>query len=459
MTYTKQTWVNGAVGGTPLNDTRLNILENGLAFADIVVNVKAFGALGDGTTNDATAIQAAIDASTIGSTIFFPPGTYLTTSTIKFREGRTYRGSHLRLSIIKQSPATTALTAVVASFGFMQNETIPGEPIVIEDLTIDGNKANNSGGNTNGIQLMNRLSTIQRVHIINMTGACIKIVDRNLAGTAALTSGLIEYNNILQCRMESPNGRGIWGLDTDGKIVNTKIAHNEILSTGSLGVELSNGGGSSVESNRLFNIARSGIFVGKSTGSRIHGNYIEGFGTTATVGVYLGIGIEPLTNRGTIVTDNVVQSAEPTAGSTYRYLSAKQTESGVTTNSIIKGNMVHGNNTALGVGVYLESAVDGVLNGVLGINQIINVTTPLSQVDALGGAATAINTATTDDLANQTSEVNDAIATHDTDPGAHEAADFAKMISDGGGRTIYVSNTTPPSSSVDGDLWVDTSVT
>lgn len=42
-------------------------------------NVKAFGATGDGSTNDSTAIQACIDAanSAGGGVVFFPPGTYI----------------------------------------------------------------------------------------------------------------------------------------------------------------------------------------------------------------------------------------------------------------------------------------------------------------------------------------------------------------------------------------------
>jgi pectate lyase-like protein len=42
------------------------------------VNVKAYGAVGDGTTNDTAAIQSAVDAmATTGGTLLFPPGTYL----------------------------------------------------------------------------------------------------------------------------------------------------------------------------------------------------------------------------------------------------------------------------------------------------------------------------------------------------------------------------------------------
>jgi len=55
----------------------------------LVYNVKDYGATGNGTTDDTVAIQAAYNAATTnhgyygnGATVFFPPGTYLVSSTI-----------------------------------------------------------------------------------------------------------------------------------------------------------------------------------------------------------------------------------------------------------------------------------------------------------------------------------------------------------------------------------------
>jgi len=51
--------------------------------ADAAVNVKDFGAVGDGTTDDTTAIQAAIDSvSTNGGHVYFPAGTYNCTTIV-----------------------------------------------------------------------------------------------------------------------------------------------------------------------------------------------------------------------------------------------------------------------------------------------------------------------------------------------------------------------------------------
>ena len=48
-----------------------------------VINVRAWGAVGDGETDDTAAIQAALHAATGGETVFFPDGRYRVTSTLK----------------------------------------------------------------------------------------------------------------------------------------------------------------------------------------------------------------------------------------------------------------------------------------------------------------------------------------------------------------------------------------
>ena len=48
----------------------------------IYINVKDFGAVGNGTTDDTTAVKNAINSASNGDTIYFPAGKYLITSTI-----------------------------------------------------------------------------------------------------------------------------------------------------------------------------------------------------------------------------------------------------------------------------------------------------------------------------------------------------------------------------------------
>lgn len=56
-----------------------NSNKNKDVFGSIIYNVKAFGAKGDGVTDDTSKISSAItDASATGGIVFLPPGTYLT---------------------------------------------------------------------------------------------------------------------------------------------------------------------------------------------------------------------------------------------------------------------------------------------------------------------------------------------------------------------------------------------
>jgi polygalacturonase len=48
----------------------------------VVVNVRDYGAKGDGSTDDTEAVQRAFSDLRVGDTLYFPAGTYLITSTL-----------------------------------------------------------------------------------------------------------------------------------------------------------------------------------------------------------------------------------------------------------------------------------------------------------------------------------------------------------------------------------------
>lgn len=74
------------------------------------INVRDYGAQGNGTNDDTTEIQAAIDGAPDGSVIFFPQGTYLTkTLSITARTGLTLAGEG-DASIIKRSTTSQIMT-------------------------------------------------------------------------------------------------------------------------------------------------------------------------------------------------------------------------------------------------------------------------------------------------------------------------------------------------------------
>ncbi len=91
------------------------------------VNVKDYGATGDGTTNDTTAIQNAINAS--GGIIYFPAGTYSITA-LTLAAGKQLIGENRETSILKLRSAMTT------GNGMVNGTSLTG--IVIRNLTFDG---------------------------------------------------------------------------------------------------------------------------------------------------------------------------------------------------------------------------------------------------------------------------------------------------------------------------------
>lgn len=75
----------------------------------LVINVKSYGAIGNGTADDTAAIQAAVTAAGTGGTIFFPAGTYRITSSINLAPGVSVMGVG-PASIV--APATTLQVAL-----------------------------------------------------------------------------------------------------------------------------------------------------------------------------------------------------------------------------------------------------------------------------------------------------------------------------------------------------------
>lgn len=110
-----------------------------------ILNVKdePFGAVGDGTTDDGPAIQAAIDeaAARGGGVVFFPPGTYKTNQSIVQTEYVTLQGDGSRTSIIKWGPATSAALVKGIVYSVAGSDGSPDFVFStgIHSLGIDGN--------------------------------------------------------------------------------------------------------------------------------------------------------------------------------------------------------------------------------------------------------------------------------------------------------------------------------
>ncbi len=131
--------------GVEINGVDTPLTEAFGSLTGLVFNVKspAYGAAGDGVTNDQSAIQAALaDAVAAGGgTVFFPKGTYLVSTAIAWDHRVNMEGVNASLSIITTNSATNArlvtftsgaaLTSPVAltRMGFSSTQSNTGEQL------------------------------------------------------------------------------------------------------------------------------------------------------------------------------------------------------------------------------------------------------------------------------------------------------------------------------------------
>lgn len=108
----------------------------------INVQDEPYGAVGDGTTDDRTAIQSAIDACYAqgGGRVYVPPGTYRLTRNgtnsycLLLKSGVELFGASARASVLKMANSTATSVRLIYTTG--------ADDAALSDLTLDGNKSN-----------------------------------------------------------------------------------------------------------------------------------------------------------------------------------------------------------------------------------------------------------------------------------------------------------------------------
>lgn len=129
-----------------------------------VINVKTYGAVGDGVTNDTAAIASAVAALSSGGVLFFPAGTYLTDAIIFNGKSRiSVRGQGIQTTIVKSRTGPTSPGAGMV-FGFGNTCT----DIELCHMTVHGNA---SARSSNGSHAIDCRATRCNFHNLEITKA------------------------------------------------------------------------------------------------------------------------------------------------------------------------------------------------------------------------------------------------------------------------------------------------
>jgi hypothetical protein len=175
-------------------------------------NVKQYGATGNGATNDTTAIQNAINAST--GSLYFPPGTYLV-NTLTLKEGLILYGAGPQATLLLCAANSTTIFNYLAASSIKTGFGVVGMRLLSNSKT--GCVAINIDGNTSAI----RCSQI-RIDNLNMegtftTGINLRFCANNYISnvfSASVVDGIKIDNcadtDIVSCKIQSGSGYGFY---------------------------------------------------------------------------------------------------------------------------------------------------------------------------------------------------------------------------------------------------------
>ncbi len=128
------------------------------------INVKDYGAVGDGVSDDTAAIQSAVNAAIAfgGGAVLFPSGTYQVVS-VNIQHGLELVGNGN--SVIRRPNNQPNWTRTFTTQNNLWDSTSDSPPLVIRDLIFDGNRSNQ--GEYTGYQL-------EQAHLLFLTAQTTK---------------------------------------------------------------------------------------------------------------------------------------------------------------------------------------------------------------------------------------------------------------------------------------------
>lgn len=192
--------------------------------APTLVGLSGFGSATAGTgltfyfgTDSASAINTTVSTcnSAGGGTVYFPPGVYAAGSTITLRSNCTLKGAGRSATTIQALSSLAGSADLLQSVNF-NNMTDPStqEPFDfgIEDMTIDGNKANRSAGSGGDIELDAYRVRMRRLYVLNAPNSGIY----TQSSISPLFINVGDIFNDVRVGFNGVSGQNGYGLNLNG---------------------------------------------------------------------------------------------------------------------------------------------------------------------------------------------------------------------------------------------------
>ena len=333
-----------------------------------IPSVKDYGAVGDGTHDDTTAIQQAISGVLANSTILFPAGTYLVSSTIALNRCLTLQ-MEMGATLLLKAASNASVLSVSASGAVVTGGTINGNrtnqttgypagiTVTASNVTLSGVTINDSLGygihasavhdltitnctitNSGYIGIFVEAGTPVSLDRIRVTGCKIdrsmiaigNLVEGGLkirgTGSVPMTNSILSRNEIALPVGDGPSA----SICIEAWYAPGVVISNNHLYGGSMGVSLARVEDAIVSNNYITTSYECGIELASSLQASVTGNTITGEGVLS-VGILLDVaGGVGDSSYATIVSNTIrtCTSSSIQAGSA-KYLS-------------ISGNTLHG---------------------------------------------------------------------------------------------------------------------
>jgi hypothetical protein len=156
--------------------------------ANLAVNIKDYGAVGDASTNDTAAYNAAVTAAPVGGTVFFPDGTYMVDNGRLVTKALTFAGASRKGSVLKNRSTDGG------RFIWVQ-----ADDVTYTNMTVHGNRSAQSANTGGTIVWSGPTAPLATVNNAAVIGCDIYGCGFDAIGAVNVRGGRFIGNGIFDC--------------------------------------------------------------------------------------------------------------------------------------------------------------------------------------------------------------------------------------------------------------------